>query len=422
MMLRRRTFQQGIWSLLAIAAIAGTAALAGAAPPNDQPAQAQQATPGAPRVRVWWPDDLYPAEASEAETILLRQWDSFRGTYRSYDLDVRRKRAGGLGGILPTLRAATGVATGALPDLTLMRRADLATAASEGLLVPLEDWIPADVLDELLPGARSLGEVDGTLYGFPYAVMLTHTLYRPSVFSSPPQTFADILRDEPVYLFPAGTGASAVVNTTLLLQYLQAGGRLVDGEGNPTLDHASVLSLLQYYATGVTQEIFGPELLDYTQSTSYWADFVAGEAELIHVDSSYYLAHQDEVENEAVGTIPTQNGDSVSALNGWMWVLVTHDPDRQDRARAFFSWMMRASQQAALTEALHVIPSQARALELWQNQSYAQFAAELIPSGRIIATELRSGAASLLQEALADVLRGLAPVQAADEAITSVTG
>src|SRR5690606_39748453 len=122
-------------------------------------------------------------------------------------------------------------------------------------------------------------------------------------------------------------------------------------------------------------------------------------------DSSYYLAHQDEVENEAVGTIPTQNGDSVSALNGWMWVLVTHDPDRQDRARAFFSWMMRASQQAALTEALHVIPSQARALELWQNQSYAQFAAELIPSGRIIATELRSGAASLLQEALADVLR-----------------
>jgi len=105
-----------------------------------------------------------------------------------------------------------------------------------------------------------------------------------------------------------------------------------------------------------------------------------------------------------------------------MWVLVTHDPDRQDRARAFFSWMMRASQQAALTEALHVIPSQARALELWQNQSYAQFAAELIPSGRIIATELRSGAASLLQEALADVLRGLAPVQAADEAITSVTG
>jgi len=417
---RRRTLQKGVWSLLAIAAIAGSAALAAAAPLGDRSPQAAQATPMTPRVRVWWPDDLYPAENSEAEALLLRQWDSFRGTYRSYDLEVRRKRASGLGGILPTLRAATRVATGALPDLALMRRSDLVTAAAEGLLVPIEDWVPADMLDDLLPGAQALGEVDGTLYGIPYALTVTHTLYRPSAFSQPPRTFVDILREQPVYLFPAGSGASAVVSTTLLLQYLQAGGRLADDEGTPALDRAPVVSLLQYYATGVTQELFGPDLLDYTQSTSYWGDFVTGEADLIHVDSSYYLAHQAEVENVALGTIPTQNGEPVTSLNGWMWVLVTHDPDRQDRARAFFSWMMRASQQAALTEALHVIPSQTRALELWRNETYAAFAAEVIRSGRIVATELRSPAAAALQEAFSDVLRGMSPVQAADNAIASL--
>jgi len=37
----------------------------------------------------------------------LRQWDGFRSTYRSYDLEIRRKRASGLGGILSTLRAAS---------------------------------------------------------------------------------------------------------------------------------------------------------------------------------------------------------------------------------------------------------------------------------------------------------------------------
>lgn len=417
---RRRTLQKGIWSLLAIAAIAGTAALAVAAPPVDDVRQAAQATPATPRVRIWWPDDLYPAQDSEAETLLLRQWDSFRGTYRSYELEVRRKRTGGLGGILPTLRAATGVATGALPDLTLMRRSDLATAAAEGLLVPIDEWVPADMLGDLLPGVQALGEVDGTLYGVPYALTLTHTLYRTSAFGEPPASFSDILRENPAYLFPGGSGASAVINASLLLQYLHAGGRLVDDAGNPTLDRTPAVSVLQYYATGVTQEIFGPDLLEYTQSSSYWSDFVAGEADLIHVESSHYLAHRAEVENVAVGAIPTQNGEPVTSLNGWMWVLVTHDPDRQDRARAFFSWMMRASQQAALTEALHVIPSQTRALELWEDQSYAAYATELIRSGRIVVTELRSAAAAALEEAFADVLRGMSPGQAADGAIASL--
>src|SRR5690606_40006490 len=138
-----------------------------------------------------------------------------------------------------------------------------------------------------------------------------------------------------------------------------------------------------------TQGIFGPERLEYTQATSYWSDFVAGEADLIHVDSAHYLKHQHEVENVAFGTIPTQGGERITSLNGWMWVLITHDADRQDRARAFFSWMMRASQQAALTEALNEIPSQTRALRLGENQACAALAAAGVPSGGRAAPALR---------------------------------
>lgn len=419
-MIPRRTLQSAVWGLVALAVMVGSAALAAAAPPVQAPTPTAQVTPSAARLRIWWPDDLYPDENSEAEAILQRQWDTFRQTYRSYELEVRRKRSGGLGGILPTLRAATGVAPGALPDLTLMRRADMVSAAEEGLLVPLEDWVPADMLEDLLPGVRSLGEVGGTLYGVPYSVSITHTVYRTSVFSEPPVSFSDILREEPVYLFPAGSAASAVVSPAILLQYLQAGGRLADEEGNPLLDRDPLMTLLQYYATGVTQGIFGPELLEYTQATSYWSDFVAGEADLIHVDSAHYLKHQHEVENVAFGTIPTQGGERITSLNGWMWVLITHDADRQDRARAFFSWMMRASQQAALTEALNEIPSQTRALSLWENQAYAAFAAEMVPSGRIVLPDLRSSAGAVLQKAFEAVLGGAPPGQAADEALAGL--
>lgn len=407
---------------LALAALVTAVTLAPALPlEHARGAPPGQATPVASRVRVWWPDELYPAEGSAAADLLTRQWDGFRSTYRSYNLEIRRKRASGLGGILSTLRAASGVAPGALPDLALMRRADMVTAVAEGLLVPVADWAPSDLLaSDLLPGVEALGEIDGVLYGVPYALTLTHTLYRPSALSAAPSTFASVLRDAPDYIFPGGSGSSAAVNTTVLLQYTHAGGRLVDADGDATLDRDPLLSVLQYYATGATQGIFGPELLDYSQPASYWSIFVSGDADLIGVESSFYLSHQGEVPVAALGITPTHDGAPTTALNGWMWVLVTHDPDRQDRARAFLSWMMRVSQQAALTEALGVVPSQARALALWQNQTYAQFAAGLFPGGQIVAGGQRSSAAAALQASFADVLDGMAPEQAADEAIASL--
>ncbi|MCZ2097067.1 MAG: extracellular solute-binding protein [Anaerolineae bacterium] len=418
-----RPHQRRFWMLLALAALIAAATLAPATPPERARGAppGQQATPVGSRVRVWWPDELYPAGGSAAEDILLRQWDGFRSTYRSYDLEIRRKRASGLGGILSTLRAASGVAPGALPDLTLMRRADMVAAAAEGLLVPVADWVPADLLaGDLLPGVEALGEIEGVLYGVPYALTLTHTLYRPSALSTPPRSFADILRDAPHYLFAGGSGSSAAVNTTVLLQYTHAGGRLVDAAGDPALDRDPLLRVLQYYATGVAQGIFGPELLEYSLPASYWNAFAGGDADLIGVESSFYLSHQSEVPNAALATTPTHDGAATTALNGWMWVLVTHDADRQDRARAFLSWMMRVSQQAALTEALGVVPSQTRALALWQNQTYAQFATGLFPSGQIVAGVQRNSAAAALQASFADVLEGIAPEQAADEAIASL--
>lgn len=410
--------------LLALTALIAATTLASAAPSGQvRGAPQDQATPVGSRVRVWWPDELYPATGSAAEDILLRQWDSFRGTYRSYELEIRRKRASGLGGILSTLRAASGVAPGALPDLTLMRRADMVTAAAEGLLVPVADWVPADLLaDGLLPGVAALGEINNVLYGVPYALTLTHTLYRPSAFSAPPRTFADILRDTPHYLFAGGGGSSAAVNITVLLQYTHAGGRLIDSDGDPALDRDPLLRVLQYYATGVAQGIFEPELLEYSLPASYWNAFVSGDADLIGVESTFYLNHQGEMPNAALAITPTHDGAPATALNGWMWVLVTHDADRQDRARAFLSWMMRVSQQAALTEALGVVPSQTRALALWQNQTYAQFATGLFPGRQIVAGVQRNSAAAALQASFADVLEGGAPEQAADEAIASLAG
>jgi len=374
-------------------------------------------TPPIPTPTIWWPDELYPQEEGTALDILDSQLEGFRLTYNTYDLEVRRKRSNGLGGILPMLRTAGPVAPGVLPDLTLMRRADMVTAATEGLIFPLTDWVPPDLVgSNLLPGVRGLGEVDGVLFGVPYALTLDHIVYRPSAIPEPLLTFADVLAQQPQYIFPAG---ATPVNWTVLLQYWAAGGRLADQTGSARLDREPLLLVLNYYAQGVKKGIFGPALLSRTQFGDCWTDFMTGTATMIGVDTITYLTHKDSVASTVgLAPIPTVDGSPIAALDGWMWVLTTQDPDRQQRARAFLSWIMRVSQQSLFTEALGVLPSQQRALRLWDDKTYADFAQDLIPSAQIIpAAQRNNNAAAALQESLTNVLNGTPPEAAAEAAL-----
>jgi ABC-type glycerol-3-phosphate transport system substrate-binding protein len=385
--------------------------------PNlQQTTPTPQPTPDRTTIRVWWPDELYPQTSGEAEDILLEQFEGFRLTYTSYTLDMRRKRTNGMGGILPTLRTAAPVAPGALPDLSLMRRADMLTAATEGLIVPLTDWIPPDlVTGDLLPGTQALGEIDGVQYGIPYAVNLIHSVYRATVFEEAPLSFNDVLIQKPVYLFPAGT---TPISSTLLLQYRAAGGTLVNADGAPALDRDPLVAVLGYYARGVEQGLFDPSLLQFTRFDDYWNRFASGDVNLIGVDSMTYLSHKSSVQNVGLAPIPTLGGTSITTLDGWMWVVTTNDPDRQQQALVFLSWMMRISQQSSYTEAFGILPSQQRALRLWNDEQYAQFAQTLIASAQIIPLAQRNNNAALaLQTGFADVLGGTPADTAADAAL-----
>lgn len=373
-------------------------------------------------LRVWWPDELYPNPASTAEVILSTQLTGFSQTYSAYEVDVRRKRAVGLGGILPTLRSAHPVAPGVLPDLTLMRRSDMATAAAERLIIPLEDWAPADVLEDLLPGTLELGKLDGVLYGVPYVLNLYHAAYRESVFETPPLTFEAVLAEQSRFLFPAAPiDPGTSVSWAVLMQYMSAGGRLVDENFLPVLDREPLLALLSYYEQGVEAGILDESLLLYTQYEDYWNTFAASEANIIFVDSITYLGHTNDRQGIDAISIPTMSGDAISVMDGWMWVLTTQDPERQKQALAFFSWMMRVSQQSLYSESLGIIPSQARALRLWEDQQYANFVENLIPSALLIPNAYRNNSAAIaLQESVTAVLGGASAESAADAALNSL--
>ncbi len=370
-------------------------------------------TPEHDVMRVWWPDELYPQQDGEALEALQSQFDEFAATYIVYDLEIRRKRTTGLGGILPTLRTAGPVAPGALPDLTLMRRADMITAASEGLIEPLDEWLPADLAGtNLLPGVRALGEVSGVLYGVPYVVNLVHMAYRPAALGDPPLTFEEVLAAGRPLLFPAG---ATPISMTVLLQYQQAGGRLVDETGAPVLDRDALVSVLSYYANGRDAGVFQPAVLQYTRYGDYWNQFVTATNNLAVIDTATYLQNRASVPGAAPAPIATLDGEPITAIDGWLWVVTTPNPEHRQRASAFIAWMMRIGHQGLFAERFGMIPSQMRALRLWDDESYADFAQDLVLSGVIISDSQRNSTAALaIQEAVVAVLEGASPETAAD--------
>ncbi|NLX11367.1 MAG: extracellular solute-binding protein [Chloroflexi bacterium] len=385
------------------------------------PTPTAEPTPTGERIMVWWPDELYPVSGTVADDVLREQFESFRLTYSTYDLEVRRRRANGLGGILPALRAALPVAPGAVPDLTLMRRSDMVTAATEGLIVPVTDWAPSDILNNLLPGVQELGEINDVLYGIPYALNIVHSIYRETVFDTPPLTFDDVLAAEVPYLFPAGAGQGTMVNWVLLLQYRALDGDLLDETGGPVLESGPLTDVLRFYEQGVRAGIFDQGLLGQTQYNTYWDLFAAGEVNFIAVDTATYLGRRAGLQNIGLAPIPTQTGDPITTMDGWMWVLTTQNPDRQRQARAFLSWIMRVSQQSLFTEALGILPSQQRAFRLWEDDTYADFVQTVLGAAHILpGAQYNNSAAVALQASFAEVLAGASATTAADAALNSL--
>jgi hypothetical protein len=96
------------------------------------------ATPEPIRLTVWWPEPLAPQGDADASAELSRQLDTFQAAQSGLLIESRLKKADDIGGVLATLRAASAVAPGALPDVTLLRRTDLLLAVTEGLVRPLE--------------------------------------------------------------------------------------------------------------------------------------------------------------------------------------------------------------------------------------------------------------------------------------------
>ncbi len=368
---------------------------------TPEPVQAQ------PRLVIWWAAELLPAPGSAAETVLNAQFTGFRNSPDAPLLVVRAKRSEGVGGILSTLRNASRVAPGALPDLALLRRADLLAATRDRLIAPLSASMPAELRRNLTPAALALGTVEDVVYGVAYLLEVQHIVYRPAAFETPPLTFAAVLNAGQPFAFPLG--GEDGVNTALLIPYAAAGGQLSDEAGTPVLDEAPLQTVLEFYEQAVAAGLIGPEALAYHAPADYWDAFLDGAFDLAQVDSSTYLASSSQQTGLVAAPPITTTGEALTCLDGWLWVITTSDPDRQIGAWRLLEWLMQAERQAAFAQAMNRVPSLEPALALWNAGDYGALMATLLANDTPILAGDSSPALETLQAALEAVLNGEQP-------------
>lgn len=386
----------------------------------SQPSPAPTGSPSeqAQSLVLWWPDALAPPEGQQSADVLDQQISSFsESTDIPVDIEFRLKTYGSAGGIMASLRSASNVAPGAMPDITLIRRSDLVSTESDGLVYPLDGMVDADTIGNLYDVALVLGQVDGRLYGLPYMVETQVLAYRPedagdvSVDELPrldrrPWSFDAILERGESWTFPARR--SNGLNDLFYVQYLDAGGTPPDNDGTLRLNTDALETVLSFYEEARGDGVIPDSVLDFSSPGDYRADLTLGEINAAVLDSTSYIEELYEGRVLLPASVPTDTGSPTGTLDGWIWVVTTSNGDQQELAASFLNWMMDVERQTAFAEVVHTLPSQRSAMQALEDTRLdTELLDAILSNARMpLATSFNNTAARALQNAFIAVLSG----------------
>jgi len=380
------------------------------------------AGPTSATLTVWLPEEFQPGEQSAAGQTLAEQVTAFDQARPDVQVDFYPKQVKGTGGIAGYLRSAPPVAPDVLPDLALLDRDTLSEMARAGLVVPIGSLIDPAVIEGLYPVARAVGTVDGQLAGLPYLLEFDHAVYRETAFRRAPVSFQAVLDARQPQAVPAG--AVGDVASAFLLQYMAAGGRLANDQGQPVLDAPALADVLTYYDNARKLGVFSAGNFQMSDARDGWAAYRDERAALVAMTSTVYLSEVDPADGTGLMPLPTPGGEPFTLVRGWCWVIVARDPARQAAAMALVNFLMNPVNQGRYSMAVGWLPSQPGALSVWEQDraAYAAFAGRMLDNGSAMpdaASRAIVGAA--IQDAFeATLLNNVSPVEAAAQAEAAV--
>jgi len=387
-------------------------------PAYPPPAPTVSSTTG---LTIWTTEAFFPTQDTASGQLLAEQWQAFEEAHPNVKLQYILKKPHGKGGILNFLKTASVAAPTVLPDLVILDTLELKEAAQAELIQPLDDLISSEVLQDLFPFARHSPE--GQLVGLQFEADVEHLIYNTNKIENPPTTWRDVLSGGATYIFPAG-GKGELVNDAFMIQYLAAGGQVLDKSGKPALDKNVLVEVLQFYKDCLEAGVVPVSVLEFEDLEDCWGVYVSAQAAMSNVSSAKYLANRSVLKNTSFAAIPTRDGNVATLSKGWALAIVTDDPSQQAIAAQFIEWLLTPQNNAKWNLAAGHLPTRKAAFEyLGIADPYFPFARQQLenvhPRPMGPAYEKISRA---LQRAVQDVLKGEASPQEAAEAVIAVLG
>ena len=368
---------------------------------------------GARLVRLWLPPGFDPEGTSPASKLLKARLDEFASQNPDVRLEVRVKALEGAGGLLDSLVAANVAAPLALPDLVLLPRPVLESAALKGLLFPY------DGLTNIMDGgswfeyARQMAHVQSSTYGIPFAGDALLLAYHPSLRSTPPADLEDSLSLGEVLLFPA-TDPQAIFT---LATYLADGGSVQDAQGRPALDAAALTRVLEFDQRASQSGVMPYWLTQYSTDSQVWDAFMSNEYPMVVTWASTYLGHKlAGTDDLASAAIPTLDGAASTLASGYSWALAGQDPQRRTLAVRLAEYLSDKDFMAQWTAAAGYLPPSADALQSWSDPAESKVFLPISASAQLMPpVDLVSSIGPALEQAVVEVLKAQSEPQIASQ-------
>jgi ABC-type glycerol-3-phosphate transport system substrate-binding protein len=361
-------FERALLFVLLLAAAGCTVGLPAASPtagaslditptlPLPAPTVTPTPTPSGPqRLILWLPPQFSPGAETPGGERLQAQLDAFQAARPEINLEVWRKAEEGPANVLDFLQKTAAAAPANLPDLVVLRRADLEAAAAMGLLHPIEGLTLAFDDPDWFPVGRDLVSVQGTFDGLPLAFDVLVIVWRTSAFESPPQTGQDFTSSP--LLFPAQDS-----HAWLPFAVYRGLGGLLQTEGQIGFQPEPLMNTLALFADGAETGWVHPASLEQTGYDAAWETFQSGGVEAAIVWLSDYLAAQP----EGVRMMPLPLSDDGATLaDGWVLALAGSVPEKQALAMRLVESLTTPEFLAEWSQAVGYLPARPRAATSW---------------------------------------------------------
>ena len=376
-------------------------------------------TTGAGILRIWLPPEFDPAGNSPASQLFYARLEEFAAQHPGTELDVRVKALEGTGGMLDALVSANAAAPLALPDLVLLPRPLLESAALKGLLHPFDGF--SSLMDD--PGwfdyARQLSQLKSSTYGMPFAGDALALVYQPSKVDNPPNNLETAISLGEALLFPAADPQALFT----LGQYLATGESLQDADGRPSLAPDTLEGILKDYQRASQAGVMPYWITQYVSDEQVWEAFKDGQFPMAVMWLSTTMKNKKgSPEDLSLEAIPTQDGYPFTLATGYSWALAGVEPERRALAVQLAEFLVEKEFLASWTSAAGYLPPRLDALRGWEDTPYRQLIEKISYSAHLMPpADLISSIGPAMEQAVVDVLKAQnSPENAAQTAIDRI--